>query len=461
MSNEKQSQQRSLRDRTIMFILSLFDLGELDNKILNDDIIIKTRFDFSRGRGARNIEPTVKTITIPIKELEKELEVAESFLNRFDGMEVFPEKRHYECFVSIDGKGLGNISARDYKPKIIEDSEVVYTVGRSSLSYSLFCLMKYLNRKMLSPSLSYKGDSSYVWQMRRYRTIRRISSSGELYVQYSRDWKEVITNLLGINSLSIDFGRRSTFSQARDRANSFEFKFMYCNNIAIRRVTDTDEFLYRRLLRNEIAHERKLDCPPTKKYDKEAVNYYCLALSSDDPYVQYLSFYHVLERFFDRAYKHGITQKLRDMLTEISFSLSEDSLFSIVKMIEKESGNKLQAGYGNEKNELVYLLIDNIDVASLSSELDGSRESWKDYYMSTGVAFEPDAPKIDWESSSVIQDIANRVYKVRNAVIHSKQRADRVYRPFLHEAALAKEIPLIRCLAERVIDGTGDLYQSF
>lgn len=74
--------------------------------------------------------------------------------------------------------------------------------------------------------------------------------------------------------------------------------------------------------------------------------------------------------------------------------------------------------------------------------------------------FEPNAPLVDWDSADAIKRIVNRIYKVRNAIIHSKQGKGGIYRPFLHEAELSKEIPLIRCVAERVIDGAGVLLNS-
>lgn len=103
----------------------------------------------------------------------------------------------------------------------------------------------------------------------------------------------------------------------------------------------------------------------------------------------------------------------------------------------------------------MYLLEEYIDAETLSEELAEGSIDWKEYYSTNKVAFEPNAPTIDWDSPDALKKIANRIYKVRNAIIHSKQRSDGGYKPFLHEETLAREIPLIQCLAERIIDGAG------
>jgi hypothetical protein len=48
--------------------------------------------------------------------------------------------------------------------------------------------------------------------------------------------------------------------------------------------------------------------------------------------------------------------------------------------------------------------------------------------------------------------LSNRIYNVRNALIHSKEGEKRRYVPFSeNENELRKELPLIRLVAEQII----------
>ena len=47
--------------------------------------------------------------------------------------------------------------------------------------------------------------------------------------------------------------------------------------------------------------------------------------------------------------------------------------------------------------------------------------------------------------------VRNRIYSVRNAIVHSKEGEKLRYEPFKHDKELAKEVPLIRAVAEEII----------
>lgn len=395
------------------------------------------------------------SVTIPLEELKEEIRKAENRAEKTAGMEVFSHEKYYECAVSLENNAWRRLSARNEMSVQFDGAGVSYSFGLCSMEYCLFCILKYLKERANIEkgrlSSRFRFALTKARRAAHGRNIDRTISDRNGTV----DWKSALPKLVGIHSIAVATDGRTTITRMREYANSFEFKFMYCNNVSIRRVTSADDFLYSRSLRNNPTREREFDFPPRKVYDKEAVNYYRLALSSGEPYVQFISFYHVLEHFFSQAFKKGTTSKLRRELTSIGFSLDEDSLYKIVKSIEKEISGKKEAGYGVEKNELMYLLEEYIDAETLSEELAEGSIDWKEYYSTNKVAFEPNAPTIDWDSPDALKKIANRIYKVRNAIIHSKQRSDGGYKPFLHEEMLAREIPLIQCLAERIIDGAG------
>lgn len=433
-----------LQERAVKYIAACFGIEEKE-AYSNDDKLSGIAYLEEAPNGS------LFSVVIPVEELREEIRKAENRVEKTAEMEVFSHDKYYECAVSLET----NTWKRSLKePVQLDRAGVSYSLGLCSIEYCLFCILK-----SLKEGKSEKGrlPSRFWFKVMRPRRVAfgKDFQNATSDRKNTADWKSALPELLDIHSITITTNKSTTKTKMREYANSFEFKYMYCNNIAIRRVTNTDDFLYRHSLRNSSARKREFDFPPRKVYDKEAVNYYRLALSSEEPYVQFISFYHVLEHFFSQAFKRGTTSKLRHELTSISFSLDEDSLYKIVKSIEKEISGKKEAGYGIEKNELMYLLEEYVDTETLSEELAEGSNDWKKYYSDTPVAFERNAPTIDWDSKDTLKQIANRVYKVRNAIIHSKQRNDGGYKPFRHEENLAREIPLIQCLAEQVIDGAG------
>jgi len=61
-------------------------------------------------------------------------------------------------------------------------------------------------------------------------------------------------------------------------------------------------FHLNRTTRERINFEQ-LDSPPLREYTVDVVDYYKLALSSNDPYIKFISFYHVMEYFYDEVFK--------------------------------------------------------------------------------------------------------------------------------------------------------------
>ena len=52
----------------------------------------------------------------------------------------------------------------------------------------------------------------------------------------------------------------------------------------------------------------------SRKYTEDVVDYYKQALASNDPYIKYISFYHVMEYFFDEVFKRKLVTDLRNKI---------------------------------------------------------------------------------------------------------------------------------------------------
>ena len=72
---------------------------------------------------------------------------------------------------------------------------------------------------------------------------------------------------------------------------------------------------------------------PRRIYKKELVEQYNMASISDDPFIKYLCYYHILEHFYEAVYKENLINAVRDILTSPVFSIKKDNEYTIQGML--------------------------------------------------------------------------------------------------------------------------------
>lgn len=201
--------------------------------------------------------------------------------------------------------------------------------------------------------------------------------------------------------------------------------------------------------------------PPRKKYIPDLLYHYQLAIASDNPVLQFLSFYHIVEHFFEEVYYAEIISLIQEEITKPSFSYrrAQDlkKLYTKIKRkIDEETHGK------SELEALKLTLIKFVDLVDLKNTLDAYDPLLSQYYMDNEVSFSR-GNRIPWddEPKKIYEKIAERIYKTRNAIVHSKNAYRATtrgeikelpkYTPFKHDKDLQKEIPLMRFIAEQVI----------
>lgn len=111
-------------------------------------------------------------------------------------------------------------------------------------------------------------------------------------------------------------------------------------------------------------------------------------------------------------------------------------------------------GVWDEKTGLLLCLNKFVpNVEELKNAILAIDSSAIDYYKNNNAPFADEGKSINFDdvSDGIYTTIRNRIYSVRNAIVHSKEGEKLRYEPFKHDKALAKEIPLIRAVAEEVI----------
>lgn len=239
--------------------------------------------------------------------------------------------------------------------------------------------------------------------------------------------------------------------------NALEYLYMFKTRRPIMRIHQLSNLFERNGGGRSRVNE--LDEPPRRLVNQETLEFYAMAVESADPFTSYISFYHVIEYYFDEAYKKKLIIDMQNRITAADFSYkSESKLYDFAKWINKRMKNDDNNGRGNEEESLKYVLEEYVPIESLINALDEWNASLKGYYELNNVCFSGcKSDKIVWnDAGNVYTNIAKRIYSTRNALVHSKSdQADKQYKPQKHKEALIKEIPLIQVIAELIISKDG------
>lgn len=195
---------------------------------------------------------------------------------------------------------------------------------------------------------------------------------------------------------------------------------------------------------------------PKKIFNEKLIYYYQQALSTDNPVLKYLSYYQILEYFFDIVAKANEIKEVRDNITHPDFLNKNDE--SIVDLIDLIKTTKRE-----DKKSLLLVLEEYLKETKLKKDLINYNSSYYDYLKTCGVKFANAKNLREEGKNNVIskQSISERIIKVRNALTHSKQGKNEVYIPFTkHEEELRKELPLIRFVAEQIIINSSEEINS-
>lgn len=205
--------------------------------------------------------------------------------------------------------------------------------------------------------------------------------------------------------------------------------------------------------------------PPKRKYNESLVNQYLKAMSANDPFISYLCFYHIIENFFEEIYKQDIVETIRREITSPKFSAKRGrDIVSLVDIIQNRLRKNSAEYLGTEQESLELTLKKFIpDLQILHDELARNGDQVLLYYKKNQVPFSK-GDEIDFsiQAGKVYSKIAARIYKTRNAIVHSKSNELRtkeraIYEPLNDEAALFKELALLQAIAELVIIGDSEM----
>jgi hypothetical protein len=261
-------------------------------------------------------------------------------------------------------------------------------------------------------------------------------------------------------SLKIVSSESISIEKLKKHANAFLFNLSYNTGITFKLIFNIADLSFDR---SRVARRRRLRPEeietPKLFYNTELTEQYNLALSSSDSFIQFISYYHIMEYFFDDVYNGALISSVKEILQHPGFSSKKPKEISkIIDLVQKKTKVAREEFQGSELEALELTIKAFIPIEELRSSLSEFDPALINYYKTHEVSFS-NGDTIDLNdllNEKLPKKIAARIYKTRNSLVHSKSNNTRVkergiYHPFTDENELTNEIPLMRIIAESII----------
>ncbi|CCU79641.1 hypothetical protein HSACCH_01478 [Halanaerobium saccharolyticum subsp. saccharolyticum DSM 6643] len=346
-----------------------------------------------------------------------------------------------------------SIMVRENKIEMIDSqNKIEYSVSRPSDEYLLFLIEHLYNENLFNDFL----HSNYYPS----RHVRNNMEDVEDVFDFMRKlFRRMYT-------LKIKTENDMKINKFLKLSNSTIFHIAYNLEIPVVEIKNFDEFLnMERIHRIRRNNSSEMEAPK-RNYKKDLVYHYQMAISSDSAFLQYISFYHIIEHFLEKIYNEELISLLQNELSHPEFSLKrENDVRKIIKIINKKLSIRKEELVINEK-EAVKLTIDKyVKTENLVDNLNEYNDELVDYYKDKKVIFSGGhrVNLLNPNRQQIISNLAKRIYYTRNSIVHSKDiihskgNNKPKYVPFKHDKHLIKEIPLIRFVAEDIILNTSEI----
>ena len=369
-----------------------------------------------------------------------------------DGLVLYSNK-YYEVSVQNQSTFPSLPTGKEIK-KRDTTNKLSYRVGSPSDEFIIYLVNAARSRESLS-SLKY-----YIRAVPR-RLKRYQGEDGGFDFEDPLDFIREIS--FGLDTLKISSEKERSRNKLSDLANSFMFQLSYNLNSALVTKKDINEIIQvGRVSRSRRSNPEDIESPK-RYYNEDLIYHYQMGVSSEKPSLQFLSFYHIPEHFFDSVFEEDLVEDLKGVITQPDFSYRRKSdIRSVISRVSKRLRVRNEEITYSEKEALKLTLKKYIDPAKLLKEIREYDQGLVEFYKTNKVDFS-DGPKVNLENDDknlMLNNVASRLYDTRNSIVHSKgQRSDK-YIPFKHDRNLLKEIPLIKSISENLIIEKSDIIKQ-
>lgn len=355
-------------------------------------------------------------------------------------LELCIENHYYEVILQSDSirYGLDNES-KEYHDEV---NKIKYTHGVVSKDLAFWLL--------------YNGDIEILTALIKRPRLAFYISLRDVFQDGDNLLLDLISKcvLRRYNSLVIESENNMSLNKAQSYMYAYVYTYMFNMQTSIYPCFDIESlFPQRRMLRGNGSFDH-----PKKIYNQELIAYYNEAISSTALSHKYLSFYHILEYFYENIFMEDQISIARGIITDVGFSYKRKK--DIVKLISNIQLKAIDNDIAiNEKVALSLLIQKHIPQDLLKERLKDRYgqdflEKLKhkvDFSKGNDIIFS------DVDSKQYIDSLTGRIYKTRNVIVHSKEsftddKKNNKYRPVKDDNELLSEIALIQVIAEIVIN---------
>ena len=366
---------------------------------------------------------------------------AETAVNASDkSLELCIDNCYYEVLLQSDSirYGIDN-EVKEYRDDV---NKIKYVQGAVSEKFAFWLL--------------YNGDVEVLSALiKRARIAFYVMMS-----DVSQDGENSLLDLISkcilrrYNSLIIESENKMNLNKAQSYMYAYVYTYMFNMQTSIYPCFDIESlFPQRRMSRRNGDFDH-----PKKIYNQELITYYNEAISSAVLSHKYLSFYHILEYFYEDIFMEDQISKAREIITDVGFSYKRKK--DIVKLINNIHSKAIDKDVAiNEKAALSLLIHKHIPQGLLKDRLiDRYGNEFLDK-LKHKVEFSDGNVIIfsEADKKQYVESLTNRIYKTRNAIVHSKAsftegKKNNKYQPIRDDEELFPEIALIQVMAEIIIN---------
>ena len=366
-------------------------------------------------------------------------------MTTIEGYEL-SNNQHYEVSLSF-GSRVHYWGGKEEIKKDDNVNGVKYRLGQPSDEYLVFFIQSLYELS--------KSEGS-IRPVMFYRLRNRAYNNQSDICELLDILKELIPRF---QTLQIISSQDKTLKEFENNSYSFLFTLGFNTDLAFLPTNITEDF-FRAVRIGRIRRARIDDIEaPKRKYLQDLILFYQKAISSESADLQFLSFYHIIEHFFEKVYNDDILKTLQNTITAPSFSYKRaKDLNVLIKVIQEKLKYRNEEFQINEPEALRLVLERFIpDFEDIKNEIEGYDKTLIDYYKQNEVSFSRgNRVNFNEDKQTVVKNLRERVYKTRNSIVHSKETDKMKYLPFKHDKELLKEIILMRVIAEKIIIGSSE-----
>lgn len=358
----------------------------------------------------------------------------------------YKRDNYYELM--LNSKKFEVLVVHDPKQRVLYDDDLVvedrlnsinYKLGKPSMEFVLSVMLNTGAADLVRKFLLRMSSYTIRYKLERWENPKLLNYITEEVFRYL--------------SLTITTTSTTSLEKFRSYATSFVYTFMYNKQLSMSLYDDTQMDVD---LLMGVSRNREFDCPKNV-YNSELVSYYAEALSSTVLPHKYLSFYHILEFFYERIFSENQIEEAKRIITDVSFSYKRDKdIMRLIKGIQQKSlDNDVTI---NEKSALSLLIKKHIRQDDLKSRLINRKGHEYLNELNRKVSFSDGNPIIfSNDEPQFVTSLTDRIYKTRNSIVHSKEsfvddRKNKKYKRVRDDQELLQEIPLIQVMAEIMIN---------